>query len=136
MKRNILFMILTSLIIIIGLSGCTNIDIDNNLDMNKNRFIGTWELQSFEGSDPNDTTTYTFYENNTFLSVFDDYDGYKHEGRGDYYLNKGSICMDTHPHGAITDNDSYCYDYRFSNNYTILTLTNSSLPDVTLLKLE
>jgi hypothetical protein len=107
---------------------------NNNSDIN--RFIGTWELESFPGSDPNDTTTYIFYENGTFLSTFIDYDGETHTGWGDYSVENGIICMKTHPHGAITDNESYCYDYEFSNGDTRVTLSASELPTVTLIKIQ
>ena len=44
--------------------------------------------------------------------------------------------MKTQPHGAITDDDSFCYDYEFSDGDTTLVLTTSELPTVTLTKVE
>ena len=100
------------------------------------KFIGTWELEPFLGSDPNDKTTYIFYENGSLLSIFDDYDGELHEGLADFYIEIDKLCMKTRPHGAITDGDLYCYDYEFSNSDTKVVLTTSNLPTVTLTKVE
>jgi hypothetical protein len=44
--------------------------------------------------------------------------------------------MKTHPHGAITDNDAYCYDYTFFDDDTHIKLTTSELPTVTLIKTQ
>ena len=110
-----------------GFSGCMEED-----DVQK--FIGTWEQQSFLGSDPNDITTYTFYENGSLLSIFIDYDGETHTGWGDYSIEDEIICMKARPHGAITDNDSYCYYYVFSNGNAQVTLSNVELPTVILIK--
>ena len=106
------------------------------LNKDTSRFFGTWELEPFEGSDTRDTTTYIFYNNGTLLSIFDDYDGEVHSGLAYYTVEDGKICMKTKPHGAITDNDSYCYSYIFSIEDKRLTLYNIELPTVLLVKVE
>ena len=123
------------MLFLIILSGCIFTDSNSSQD-DTIRFIGTWELEPFEGSDPRDTATYTFYKNGTLLSIFDDYDGEVHQGLAYYTVDDGSICMKTVPHGSITDNDSYCYSYIFSLEDTRLTLFNAELPSVILVKGE
>jgi len=130
------------------LSGCTDKELPaGKVHGDTSKFIGTWELEPFPGSDPNDTTTYVFYENNTFISTFIDYDGDPHIGFldydgdphigwGDYTVDNGKMCMKTHPHGAITDDDAYCYDYEFSLGDTYVTLSANELPTVSLMKVE
>jgi len=121
----------------IGLSGCTDKELPaGKVHGDTSKFIGTWELEPFPGSDPKDITTYVFYENNTFISTFIDYDGDPHIGWGDYTLDNGKMCMKTHPHGAITDNDAYCYDYEFSLGDTYVILSANELPTVSLIKVE
>ena len=132
-KNILLAFIAMALFFLIALSGCTD---NKNSENDKNKFIGTWELQPFEGSDPLDRTTYTFYMNSTLISIFYDYDGEVHEGWADYYIENDKLCMKTHPHGAITDDDLFCYDYDFSDGDTKLVLTTSELPTVTLTKVE
>jgi len=137
MKIGIKILAVITIFLVVALSGC----IDNNLTGgtvhgDAGKFIGAWELEPFEGSDTRDTTTYIFFENGTFISTFNDYDGVPHTGTGDYNLEDGVICMKTHPHGAITDNDSYCYSYIFSIEDKRLTLYNIDLPTVMLVKVE
>ena len=109
------------------------INIDKS-DINK--FIGTWETE-LSITDENIVQTYIFYENGTFLSIYIVYNPAEtHEGWGDYNIENGVICMETHPHGAITDGDAYCYDYKFSNDDTHMTLSTEELPTVTLVKIN
>ena len=126
---------MTAVLLAIGLSGC--IQADNNTNAGDiTKFIGTWELQPYPGSDPNDLTTYIFYQNGSLVSTFIDYDGENHTGWADYSLENGKVCMKTHPHGAITDDDYYCYDYEFSQKNTQLTLSTNELPTATLNKIQ
>jgi len=136
--RNISIMLVVVLLLsAVILSGCTNKDVPaGKIYGDVSKFIGTWELEPFSGSDPRDTTTYVFYENMTFISTFLDYDGDPHIGWGDYTVENGEMCMKTHPHGAITDDDAYCYEYEFSLNDTYVTLSADELPTVSLKKAE
>lgn len=100
------------------------------------KFIGTWEMEPQEVGQ-NVSQTYIFYENGTLLSIYIDYDSNEtHVGWADYKVEGGKLCAKTHPHGAITDNESYCYDYEFSDGDTRMTLTTSELPTVTLIKVQ
>ena len=64
-----------------------------------------------------------------------DYDGVNHTGTGDYTIENNLICMKTHPHGAITDDDAFCYNYTFSLDNTVVTLSAKELPTVVLTKI-
>ncbi len=117
----------------------SDINIDgSDININEsdiNKFIGTWEESSI--ADENIVQTYIFYENGTFLSICIFYNPAEtHEGWGDYNIDNGIICMEPHPHGASTDGDAYCYDYKFSNDDTHMTLSTEELPTVTLVKIN
>jgi hypothetical protein len=141
-KKNIIFhliIVITIFFLIVSLSGC--IDNSSNI-VNKNnnnkisdqyKFIGKWETDA-SIVDSNILNTYIFYENGTFLSTYIIYSPSEtHKGWGDYNLTDGKLCMKTHPHGAITDNDAYCYDYTFYDDNHV-KLSTSGLPTVTLIK--
>jgi len=118
------------------LPGTTTKTSEINIDKSDiNKFIGTWETEE-SISDENILQTYIFYENGTFLSIYIVYNPAEtHEGWGDYNIDNGKICMKTHPHGAPTDGDAYCYDYKFSNNDSHITLSTEELPTATLVKI-
>jgi len=102
----------------------------------KDKLIGEWETQD-SINDDNILQSYIFYENDTLLSTYITYNtGETHIGWADYYFEEGKLCMKTHPHGAITDDDFYCYDYSFSEKNTQITLSTDGLTTVTLIKVN
>ena len=117
----------------------TGVVIQNDTGITRNdasRFIGTWDMQP-GGPDPMDKSTYAFYENGTFISIFFDYnENHTHKGWGDYTVWNGTICMKARPEGAITDNQSYCYIYEFSEGDNHVMLQTSELPTVTMVKVK
>jgi len=100
------------------------------------KFIGKWETEA-SIADENILQIFTFYENNTLLSEYIIFStGETHRGWADYNIDNETICMKTHPHGAITDGDSFCYTYTFSNDNTHMTLANNELPTERLVKVQ
>ena len=134
--------VITVFFLILSLSGCLE-NSSNVVNKNNNnrvsdqyKFIGKWETED-SINNPNILRTYEFYENGTLLSIYIVYNPSEtHEGLADYQVENGKICMQTQPHGAITDGDAYCYDYTFFDNDTHVTLTTNELPTVTLVKTQ
>ena len=134
--------VITIILLTVGLSGC--IDNSSNI-VNKNnnnnvseqdKFIGKWETEE-SINNPNILQTYEFYNNGTLLSIYLVYSPSEtHEGLADYQLENKKICMQAQAHGAITDGDAYCYNYKFYDDDTRMVLDADELPTVTLIKIQ
>jgi len=98
-----IFLVLSTLVF----SGCTQSVSE------KNKFIGTWLTQ--EKTNPMDgsnyTDTVTFYENGSYASITLGI----HNIPGTWDLKNGKLAINTYYPGM--------YQYSFSNNNTVLTLT-------------
>ena len=130
-----IFLVIGILILATNLCGCLNNSQSAIKVSEQDKFIGTWK-QQFK-NEQSGSQTYIFYENYTFLSIYIEPYGIYHEGTGDFTLDDNNIiCMKTHPHGAITDDDAYCYEYEFSDDNTQMILTNINLPTVTLNRIK
>ena len=130
-------LLLTLILTVLFFSGCiSNVqtDNDNNFSQDFSKFIGTWEQQGLP--DPNDTSTFIFYKNGSFISIYNDFDDYEHRGWGDFKIENNQLFMNTHPHGASTDDDKYYYDYMFEDSVNTLILTNNELGRITLTRKE
>jgi len=101
-------------ILIIGFSGCTQSTSE------KNKFIGTWVTQ--EKTNPVDGSNYTdtviFYENGSYATTTLGI----HNIPGTWGLQNGKLRIDTYFPGT--------YQYSFSNNNTVLSLTPVSGGDI------
>lgn len=131
--RDILFLPLI-IIFLILFSGCTTKNDTNN-------FIGSWEMKPLDNANQNESNTYIFYKNGSFISKYIDLDrNENHTGWGYYSIKENSeICMNTHSHGAITDNDSICYNYEFTEDYNEVKLVPkelSSLSEIILIRFD
>ena len=123
----------------LSLSGCinnANVENNDNIISNKEKFIGRWETEE-SINNPNILQTYEFYDNGTLLSIYIVYNPSEtHEGFADYQVEKNKICMQTQAHGAITDGDAYCYTYKFYDGDTRMVLDADDLPTVNLIKIQ
>jgi hypothetical protein len=107
MKKQFVTIAIFLFLLILVLSGCTQSTDE------KNKFVGTWISQ--EKTNPMDGSNYTdtviFYENGSYATTTL---GIHHiPGRWD--LQNGKLLIDTYYPGT--------YQYAFSKNNTVLTLT-------------
>jgi len=124
MHKKILTVVgITILIVCIGLSGC-NENMSKKNDTNK--FIGKWEGISYF---LNYTTnvTLTFYNDSTVKQVSED----AHTHWFNFEIDDNCLYLTLQEFPEI---DAICYNYRFSNNDTILTLSNVTLDTLILSK--
>ena len=128
----LVILVCTIIYLVTLLPGCINQD-------EKDILVGSWKMGQLDNANQNESNIYDFYKNGTFLSQYTDLDRNEtHTGWGDYSIKKGNvICMNTHPHGSVTDNDSICYEYEFSDNNKELKLFPegiSSISEITLFR--
>ena len=116
MKKQLVIIGITLLFLVIGLSGCStqndNENQDNNtLDPEKNRFIGTWVNTSTSGK----TNTIIFYSNGTFSAPL-----LQQNGAWDV-KNNTLVYKETAVNGSEY---TFEYTYIFSNNNRTLAVTD------------
>jgi len=99
MKKQFVIFGIIILLIVIGLSGCSE-----NKD---NRFIGTWKRQE-------PSTKLTFFSDGTLTQDF--IEGYE----GNWEIKNGKIILSFSNNQATKE---YLYDFSFSNNDKTFTLT-------------
>ena len=88
------------ILLVVGLSGCTQKSTDVNADEAK-KFVGTWEASEY------DIHTFALGGAGKYLNV-----------PGTYDIANGQLTID------LNNGLKYAYYYSFSNNNTILTLTH------------
>ena len=128
MKIRIVGISLLIPILILLFAGCLQ---ENSDSSDLYRLIGTWEWIS-----ENEKNTYIFYENKSLYSSYINLEtGETHKGWGVFEFNQNKLCMST-THGHNGKNESYCYDYVFSQNNSKLVLSTTGLATVTLIKIS
>ncbi len=117
-KQQVIFGLIV--IFVICLSGC------NGNSNNINRFIGQWEgVSIYENTTVN--ITFTFYNDKTAKQISEEF----HAHWFNFYIDDSSlylILQDFPEAGPII------YNYKFSNNYNSLTLSNESIDTLILKK--
>ncbi|HUT00342.1 MAG TPA: hypothetical protein VMY59_08505 [Candidatus Thermoplasmatota archaeon] len=108
MQKQAMIIGILFLLIIAGLSGC------NQVDNERNKFIGTWisELKQNPMGDNTYTETRIFYENDSYVTTNMGLSRIP----GTWHLANDILVIDTYFPGK--------YDYIFSQNNSILTITS------------
>jgi len=114
MKRQIVILLLVTLLVCVGLSGCQQTSIRNNNKQNipnnkseLDRFLGSWVC---------DKGLYNYTIN--FFSDYK-YQSFNHVwGRGSYDVKNGKLIL-----SMDNSNIVYTIDYYFSNNDQVFTLS-------------
>jgi len=110
MQKNLLMIVITLVLISGGLSGCNEADT-----VTTDNFVGTWKI-----SGVNYTEIYTFSSDGSYLMTNP---GTNESLQGTWELKEGKFIMRVEWEEHFAD---YIFDYSFSNNNTILTLTEVS----------
>jgi hypothetical protein len=109
-KKQFLILGIVVILVCVGLSGCDQ--INNALKSEMDRFIGTWVSSSWQ---PQQNNTFYAPQPHTYFS-----NGSCSVGNvSGTYETKDRKLVETLANGQIT----FTWDYSFSNNDTILTLT-------------
>ena len=128
MRLKIIVILLPIFISIIFITGCTE-DKNNASDLDK--IVGTWE---YTGEDF--VSVISFYENLSLYSNSTIISNQEvHEDWGEFWFSENKLCMYTHM-GASWGEETYCYNYIFTNDNKKLTLTTPGLPDSILIKID
>jgi hypothetical protein len=115
MKKQLLIIGMTLVLLTVGLSGCNQ--VSNTINPEINKFVGTWKnttIEIIQGYTQITNTSYTFFSNGTFNRA---------KTTGYYELKDGKLFMN---YGKGT---GIMYDYYFSNNNQTLTLTQTYNPN-------
>lgn len=116
-KKIIVFGIFT-LLIAVGLSGCN--ESNNSSSDIKKRFIGTWEYVDTEFF----TARHTYYENGTMVQNISNSMIWDNNSLWyNYEIKDGKICFE-----FIETKAKGCMIYKFSEDYTLLTLESIDSP--------
>jgi hypothetical protein len=99
------------LLLIMALSGCTQQDKNVQNDVNESKFVGRWESQEEEG-----TIIYKIFDNKTII-------GNATGERMDYQISGKWNVEDNQFIITSNKNDTFPYNYEFSNNNSTLSLT-------------
>lgn len=119
MKKIGILVIALMVISVCFLSGCTDNQIENELD----KFIGTWIAVEFPEYIENVSevgATWTFTSNNSIL-ITNIYKDNVSEAVNEFKVNDENSALCVNP-GGLPYDFSMCCTYNFSNENTILTL--------------
>jgi len=103
MKKQIIILTITVLLIVVGLSGCFGSDNENIKELNK--FVGTWEHGSLQ-----DGPIIIFYSNGTCIYIRD---------HAEWQIKNGKLVIDLLYRERILT-----LDYEFLDDNQILILTD------------
>jgi len=108
MKKQLIIIGIIILLVNIGFSGCTN----NPLNIEKNRFIGTWK--GTDSSMPSLVVTLVFFSDGTFsMNIWD--------ASGTYDIKDSKLILI-----PADQSTQLAFSYVFSNNDITLTITDIS----------
>ena len=122
MKKQLVIVGIIVILLTVGLSGCTNDIINNNLKTDIDKFIGSW----------NGTATTTQGTYNITMTFLSDKTYSAGLGIGDSIIDRGSGSWDIKDGKLITypkDKDMSVSNFQFSNNEMSLTITNIDTGD-------
>jgi len=122
MRKHRIIIGLTLILLIVGLTGCT----DNNLSADRAKFIGTWYIQ--DAATHGILWTFIFLENGSFIEFEHGYNSYVN---GTWNV-KGGRLLELY---SRNDTTPMILNYVFSNNDTVITL-NGDTGNMVLLKQE
>lgn len=131
--KPIISIIMSLLALTVLLAGCiqddSSITATDSSDLEK--LVGTWRY-----SGETYVSTISFYKNFSLYSnstIFSTQE--VHKDWGEFWFSENKLCMHS-PHGASGAEETYCYNYVFSENNKKLTLTSPGLTDSVLLKIK
>jgi len=118
MKKQLIIVGIIVLLVVVGLSGCTN----NPFDTEKNKFIGTWvhseSYLDYLGNIEWTNKTITFFSDGTCI-----FPNQQSGVSGTWTLKDGKIVCTVNVQGQ---SQTFYYDYSLSNDGKTLTVTDQN----------